>query len=372
MAEVDQLAIVARQRLEPRGRRSRRRSPTRSRRRAARAGCRAPRGRSRRRSRAWRAPGGSGSRRLRPSAAMARHRAGRQPGKDFLGGRQVLPAAIEPAGQRSIAARGRLRLQPLEHVEVLPLDDRPVVVVAEELAAVAAERAAQPAVLLDRLAAFRRTPAAFRSTARRCCECIGPSARRIAVGEHRTAERPRFERHHRQALEVRRHDQQRRRPPSRRTCRRRRGSRDGGSADARESAAASCRSARATACRRIVRDSPGRSRTAPCSPCSRRSGRRRPRTVRGCCTSGGSGRLRVAAARPSRCRRRRRAPARCPTTAWIIARSSGELYMTRADAAEQRLENRQADRRVALGGRHENRPSRGGARAVDTRGSSDS
>ena len=42
----------------------------------------------------------------------------------------------------------------------------------------------------------------------------------------------------------------------------------------------------------------------------------------------------------------------------------GRVVHHRADAAEQRLEDRQADRGVALGGRHEDRARAGGARAV--------
>ena len=57
-------------------------------------------------------------------------------------------------------------------------------------------------------ASSRRTRRSSRRTARRCCAGTGPAARRIRVGEHGLAHRPRFERHHRQALEIRRHDQQ--------------------------------------------------------------------------------------------------------------------------------------------------------------------
>ena len=42
----------------------------------------------------------------------------------------------------------------------------------------------------------------------------------------------------------------------------------------------------------------------------------------------------------------------------------GRVVHQRAHAAEHRLEDRQADRRVALGRRHENRAAAGGARAV--------
>ena len=187
MAGVDQLAVVARQRLEPADRRSRRRSPIRSRPRAARAGCRALRGRSRRRSRASPAPDGS---RVTTHALLApmprwsrqrRSRIGqRRQRRSSAGGRSRRRRSNQP-GSGSIARRAaRLRcLQPLEHLEILPLDDRPVVVVAEELPAVAAERC-RPA---SGSARSRRSVAdelarSSRSTARRCCGCTGPSARR--------------------------------------------------------------------------------------------------------------------------------------------------------------------------------------------------
>ena len=55
------------------------------------------------------------------------------------------------AAARWRAGRAALPLQPLEHVEVLPLDHRPGVVPAEVLAAVAAEARVQRAVRLERV-----------------------------------------------------------------------------------------------------------------------------------------------------------------------------------------------------------------------------
>ena len=52
-----------------------------------------------------------------------------------------------------------------------------------------------------------------------------------------------------------------------------------------------------------------------------------------------------------------------PAAAWIIARSSCELYMIAAHAAEDRPEDRQADRRIALGRRHQHRLARRARRA---------
>ena len=117
-------------------RRSRRRSRTRSRRRAARAGCRAPRGRSRRRSRAWRGPGGraarhGGTRVMRARAACGRAStapAGIRPGPRSPAAGPARRRANQPGSGSSGRRRPARRLQPLEHVEVLPLDHRPRVV----------------------------------------------------------------------------------------------------------------------------------------------------------------------------------------------------------------------------------------------------
>ena len=147
---ADHVAIVASSDPRAADRRSRRRSPTRSRRPAARAGCRAPRGRWRRRSpsvaRTWwtLACRSRGSRAgLRRPAIRARLRR-----------RQVPLAPREQPGQRLDRGWRRSRrplLEPLEHVEVLPLDDRPRVVPPEELAAVAAEPRVQRPVRLERV-----------------------------------------------------------------------------------------------------------------------------------------------------------------------------------------------------------------------------
>ena len=138
----------------------------------------------------------------------------RQPGSrrsSSDGRRDVRPAARpDQPGSGSIGApESAFARQPLEHVEVLPLDHRPGVVPREVLAAVPAEPRVQRSVRLERRTASRRTPRSSRNT--------GPALLRMhwplqhvaaAVGEHRPAERPGLERHHRQALEVRRHDQQ--------------------------------------------------------------------------------------------------------------------------------------------------------------------
>ena len=81
-------------------------------------------------------------------------------------------------GSGSIARVRRLLREAREHVEVLALDDRPVVVLAEELAAVLAERRPEPAVPLERAQRLEELPVRSRSRARRCCGCTGPSGRR--------------------------------------------------------------------------------------------------------------------------------------------------------------------------------------------------
>ena len=71
---------------------------------------------------------------------------------------EILAAAIEPPGQRIAGRRRRFFLQPLEHLEILAFDHRPVVMVAEVLPSVAAERAGQPAVLFDRSSVPMNSP----------------------------------------------------------------------------------------------------------------------------------------------------------------------------------------------------------------------
>ena len=113
-------------------------------------------------------------------------------------------AAPSSAGSRTSS----LVRQACEHVQVLPLDDRPVVMVAEELPAVSAERAAQPSVLLERAQRLDELAVALVVESGVAAEALALQHVALAVGEHRPAERPGFERHHRQAFEVGRHDQQ--------------------------------------------------------------------------------------------------------------------------------------------------------------------
>ena len=132
----------------------------------------------------------------------------RQPGQHVFRRRQILAPPIEPAGQRIGRRCGRFLLQPVEHLEVLPLDDRPVVLLAEELPAVAAQRACQPAVLFDGLERADELAVRLVVEPGVAAEALALQDVALAVGQHRPSERPRFERDHRQALVVRRHDQQ--------------------------------------------------------------------------------------------------------------------------------------------------------------------
>ena len=167
-------------------------------------------------------------------------------------------------------------------VEVLPLDDRPVVVLAEILAAVAAERAAQPPVPLDRLERADELAERFVEQPGVAAEALSLEHVAAAVGQHRPAERPRLERDHRQALVIRRHDQH--------VGRRHRVELVGvvEEAEMPDALVVGNRQQRVAdqdqrqPARRILEVGAEIIRTAPCSPCSDRSGRRTPRTAREC------------------------------------------------------------------------------------------
>src|SRR4051812_10303792 len=62
--------------------------------------------------------------------------------------------SVAPAFRRETRRREIRLLQPLEHVEVLPLDHRPGVVAAEELTAVAPEACVERTVRLERVERF--------------------------------------------------------------------------------------------------------------------------------------------------------------------------------------------------------------------------
>ena len=120
----------------------------------------------------WRRPAPLG----RGTGRLGRDRRARRERRHDLAtpaGTSPCAARTSRAAARSIAAAVALR-QPLEHVEILALDDRPVVVIAEELPAVPAEAAREPPVVLDGAQRFDELRLVCRSRGRRCCGCTGP------------------------------------------------------------------------------------------------------------------------------------------------------------------------------------------------------
>src|SRR5207248_8111993 len=87
-------------------------------------------------------------------------------------------------------------------------DYRPLIVLPIELPPVAAERSSEPAVLLERLERAEELGAVVVVEPRVAADALPFQHVALAVGEHRPPERPRLERHHREALVVGRHDQQ--------------------------------------------------------------------------------------------------------------------------------------------------------------------
>ena len=104
-------------------------------------------------------------------------------------------------------AVARLTGEPIERLEVLPLDDRPGVVRAEVRAAVAAQRVAEARARRDGVQRLGKLRVALVEQTRIAAKALAFEHVASAVGQHRLAERPRFQRHHRQALVVGRHDQ---------------------------------------------------------------------------------------------------------------------------------------------------------------------
>jgi hypothetical protein len=126
-------------------------------------------------------------------------------------GRPILTAPIEPAGQRVGCRPRRFLAEAREHVEIFPFDHRPVVVVAKELTSIPAERSGEPAILLERLERAEELGDIVVVEAAVAADALALQHVAPAIGEHRPADRPCLERHHRQALVIRRHDQQFRR-----------------------------------------------------------------------------------------------------------------------------------------------------------------
>ena len=253
----------------------------------------------------------------------------------------------------------------LEHVQILPLDDRPVVVsrkywrplrpsdaLSHRLCSMARSVSTNSAVVVVEQAGVAADALALQHVALRVCE-------------HRLAERPRLERHHREALEIRRHDQQFGRghgvelvgvveEPQMANSRMLR-DRQQRIADQHE------RQPSDGIADRYALEEVEQLR-APFV--LRRCGRRRRRT----------------APRMSNFWRKRfgcglrghvRADADDHPRHVLVARDRldhralfGRVVHQRADAAEDRREDRQADRRVALGGGHQDRRAGGRAHAV--------
>src|SRR5438445_4564858 len=102
----------------------------------------------RRRPRDRRGSGRSRPRRWRGLVAQLGPRGERR--DDFGSRRAILSSPIHPAGQWIDGAGRRFLREPIEHLPVPPFDDRPVVLLAEELTPVPSEARAQPPALLDR------------------------------------------------------------------------------------------------------------------------------------------------------------------------------------------------------------------------------
>ena len=134
--------------------------------------------------------------------------AGRQAGEDVVRGRKLPPAACEPARQRLGLRCGGAALELPEHVQVLLLDHRPRVVAREVLAAVPPEPGVERSVRFEGVQRFRELLVALVIQPGVTPDALSLEHVASAVGEDRTAERPGFERDHREAFEVRGHDQQ--------------------------------------------------------------------------------------------------------------------------------------------------------------------
>ena len=120
----------------------------------------------------------------RPAAPRAFRQRGPPSGRAL----SAAPARTSPARRATSRARRpesaaaaarqrhalRLLRQPLEHVEILAARYRPVVVVAKELAAVLPERPASQRLLLDRSSVSTNSAERLVVAARRCCGGTAP------------------------------------------------------------------------------------------------------------------------------------------------------------------------------------------------------
>src|SRR5262249_17758851 len=98
--------------------------------------------------------------------------------------------------------------QSIEHLQVLALDDGPVVIVTEELSAVPAERHREPSVVLEHPERLHKLETSVIVEPRAAPDALSFEDIALRVCQHRSSERPSLERHHREAFEIRRHDQE--------------------------------------------------------------------------------------------------------------------------------------------------------------------
>ncbi len=113
-----------------------------------------------------------------PAVVARGRRAGRRgPRAPAAACRGVSRSSQAALGRR---ARGRRLAQPGQHGVVLGVDDRPLVVVTIVGAAVLAEGRGQRLVGGEDVQRLGRTRGSRRRTGPRCCEGIGPAARRTA------------------------------------------------------------------------------------------------------------------------------------------------------------------------------------------------
>ena len=127
---------------------------------------------------------------------------------DAVSGRQRAAATREPTRYRLHRPRRCLLRQLFQHVDILLLDHRPGVVLLEERAPVATECRLQARTGVDRPHGLGELVKAAVEQAGVTADALALQHVALGVGEHRLAHGPRLERHHRQALEIRGHDQQ--------------------------------------------------------------------------------------------------------------------------------------------------------------------
>ncbi len=101
---------------------------------------------------------------------------------------------------RCRAAPGVIFFQPRQHIEVFLLDDGPRVVLLKELAPIGAERRIQSPALGDGAKRFDELRLGLVIESGLAADALAAQHFAPAVGQHGLAQRPRFERHHREAF----------------------------------------------------------------------------------------------------------------------------------------------------------------------------